>query len=268
MKKLLLLGLITALTSCSADRAIPTQSIKTILAVLAHPDDESAMGQILARYAREGNKVYLITSNDGRYGVEAHTGIPPGDSLSQIRLQETVCACDILGIEKPIFLGAHDGFGLLHGLGEYFKQTAEIKKKLTEAIIELNPDAILTFGPDGDTGNVDHKGISDLVTEVIFMNEGFYEKYPVFYLAWPKEKEVWLHDGFHTGLNYVDKKYRNIHISYTEEDRSKLFKSLECYKTQLTNEGVEKWIEAELKDTTFTTYFRQLITHTKVRTEF
>lgn len=268
MKPIFIIAILTIIMSCSDTKTSQVNEPKTILAVLAHPDDESAMGQILARYAQEGNKVYLITATDGRYGVEEHAGIPPGDSLSKIRMEETVCACEALGIEKPIFLGAHDGFGLLNGLGEYFKQTAEIKQKLTETFIELKPDIILTFGPDGDTGNVDHKGISDLVTEVILMNEGFYEKYPLYYLAWPKEKEVWLHDGFHTGLNYVDKRYRNIQINYTEEDREKLFKSLECYKTQLTNEGVEKWIEAELKDTTFTTYFRQFITDTIARTEF
>src|SRR5690606_24395366 len=202
MKQLFLIGLIFGLFSCSDTNTSQKSEQKTIVAVLAHPDDESAMGQILARYAKEGNKVYLITSTDGRYGVEEHAGIPPGDSLSKIRMEETICASEALGIEKPIFLGAHDGFGLLNGLEEYFKQTAVIKQKLTEIFLELNPDIILTFGPDGDTGNVDHKGISDLVTEVILMNEGFYEKYPLYFLAWPKEKEVWLHDGFHTGLNY------------------------------------------------------------------
>jgi len=271
MKQLLFIGLLFGITSCNHNKDLIYESKKetqTIMAILAHPDDESAIGQILAKYASEGKKVYLVIAADGRYGVEEHAGIPPGDTLAKIRMKETICASEILGIENPIFLGAHDVFGAMSGIDEYFRQTAEVKQKLTRTITEINPDAIITFGPDGDTGHMDHKGISDLVTEVLLMNKGFYEKYPLYYLAWPKEKEVSIPQGSLNSLNYVDKNYRNIHIKYTEEDRDKALKSLECYKSQLTNEDVEKWREAELKDTTFTTYFRKFVTDTKVKDHF
>lgn len=268
MKNLLILSLILGLFSCSENGKLLTTATKTIMAVLAHPDDEAAIGQILSRYAREGNKVYLVIAADGRYGFEEHTGIPPGDSLAKVRKEESICASEILGIEKPIFFDAHDAFGALNGLDEYFRQTAMIKAKLTKIISELNPDAIITFGPDGDTGHPDHKGISDIVTEVLLMNDGWYEKHPLYFLAWAKEKEVWIAQGGQTGLNYVDKKYRNIHITYTQVDQEKTFKSLSCYKSQYTNDDIKKWIEAEKKDTTFTTYFRQFKTDTNVRTEF
>jgi LmbE family N-acetylglucosaminyl deacetylase len=271
MKQLLFIGLLFGFISYAQNDELDAESkneIQTIMAILAHPDDESAIGQILAKYASEGKNVVLVIATDGRYGVEEHAGIPPGDTLAMIRMKESICACEILGIEKPIFLDAHDVFGAMNGMGEYFKQTAEVKQKLTRTITEINPDAIITFGPDGDTGHMDHKGISDLVTEVLLMNKGFYEKYPLYYLAWPKEKEVSIPQGSLTNLNYVDKSYRNIHIKYTEEDRNKALKSLECYKSQLTNEDIEKWIEAELKDTTFTTYFRQFVTDTEVKDHF
>jgi N-acetylglucosamine malate deacetylase 2 len=267
MKRLLFLSLILGLIACSDNGKLSTKATKTILAVLAHPDDEAAIGQILARYAREGNKVYLVVAADGRYGFEEHAGIPPGDSLVKVRKAESICACEILGIEKPIFFEAHDAFGALNGLDEYFRQTAMIKAKLAKTISELNPDAIITFGPDGDTGHPDHKGISDIVTEVILMNDGWYEKYPLYFIAWAKEKEVWIAQGSQTNLNYVDKKYRNIHITYTQEDQEKTFKSLSCYKSQYRNDDIDKWIEAEKTDTSFTTYFRQFVTDTEVRTE-
>jgi LmbE family N-acetylglucosaminyl deacetylase len=266
--KLLLIGLFLGVISYPNNKSARKKEKKTIIAVLAHPDDESAMGQILSRYAREGNKVYLVIATDGRYAVEKHAGIPAGDTLANVRMKETICACEILKIEKPIFLSAHDFFGVRNGLGKYFKQTAEVKQKLTKIFAELNPDVIITFGPDGDTGHLDHKGIGDLVTEVILMNKGFYEKYPLFYLAWPKEKLVFIPQGSQTGLNYVDKSYRNIHIKYTKEDRDKSLKSLECYKSQFRDKDIKKWIDAELKDTTFTTYFRQFVTDKKVRENF
>lgn len=268
MKLLLLIGIFFGVISNSKTESEPHNAIKTIVAVLAHPDDEAAIGQILSRYAREGNKVYLIIATDGRYGVEEHAGIPPGDTLAKVRMKETICACEILKIEEPIFLGAHDLFGALDGLDNYFKQTADVKRKLAKIFAELNPDVIITFGPDGDTGHPDHKGIGDLVTEVVLMNKGFYEKYPLFYLAWPKEKLVWIPQSGQTGLNYVDKTYRNIHIKYTKEDREKNLKTLGCYKSQIKNEDIDKWIDAEMKDTTFTTYFRKFVTENKVRQSF
>lgn len=109
--------------------------------------------------------------------------------LAAIRKEETICASEILGINPPIFLEAHDSFGILSGINEYFEQTTQLKNTISRLIEEINPDVIMTFGPDGDTGHLDHKGISDLVTEIIVRNQGWYEKYPLYYLAWPKEKE-------------------------------------------------------------------------------
>lgn len=237
------------------------------MAIFAHPDDESALGQVLAQFASEGKKVFLVIAADGRYGVEQHAGIPAGDSLAGIRKLESICASEILGIEPPVFLGLHDGFGVRTGLREYFEQTKQIKEKLVSLIREIHPDAIITFGPDGDTGHLDHKGIGDLVTEVI-LREGWYEKYPLYFLTWPEEKLVAIPQGGLSSLNYVHKNYRNIHIKYSEENRQKLFQSLYCYKSQLTEKDVQEWIDAELKDSSFTTYFRQLIIDTTVRTAF
>ena len=237
------------------------------MAVLAHPDDETAVAQILAKYASEHNKVYLVLACDGRYGVEKHAKIPAGDTLAQIRRKESQCACIKLGIEPPIFLGAHDGLGILSGIGDYFNQTIGLKKKLKKQIEELNPDLIITFGPDGDTGHPDHRGISDITTELI-LREGWYEKYPLYYIGWLKEKIVSIPQGQMTSLNYLDKKYLNVRIKYSETDRQKLFESLSCYKSQFTETDVKDWIAAELKDSSFTFYFRRFVTDVNERTNF
>lgn len=245
---------------------IPNKS-KVILVVLAHPDDESALGHVLAKYARQKDKVFLVIAADGRYGVEPHAGIPPGDSLVSVRKKESQCACNILGIEPPIFLGLHDGFGLVSGLDAYFKQTVELKEKLKKQIETIKPDLIITFGPDGDTGHPDHRAISDITTEVI-MREGWAEKYPLYYIGWLKEKIVSIPQGNMTSLNYVDKKYLNVRIPFTEGDRQKLFESLKCYKSQLTDAAVKEWIDAELKDTSFTFYFRRFAIDKKIQKDF
>ncbi len=267
MQKILCLVVMFLAVSCAQHQTATKKEPKVLMAILAHPDDESALGQVLAKYAREGKKVYLVIATDGRYGTSDHAGIPPGDSLARIRKNESICAAEVLGIEPPIFLDLHDVFGLLTGLDEYFIQTRQAKDKIAAIIKQINPDILITFGPDGDTGHLDHKGISDLVTEVV-LREGWYEKYPLYFLAWPKEKEVWIPQGSMSSLNYVDKKYRNVHITYSKEDRDKLFHSLDCFKTQFTENDVKQWIEAELRDSTFTTYFRRFVTDTTIQSSF
>ncbi|MFU8861146.1 MAG: PIG-L deacetylase family protein [Cyclonatronaceae bacterium] len=108
--------LIIVFISCT-DQTDPESADEplTIMALLAHPDNESAFGHVLAKYAADGNRVYLVLAADGRYGVEEHAGIEPGDSLAAVRSDESVCASEILGLEPPVFLGYHDGFMLMAG---------------------------------------------------------------------------------------------------------------------------------------------------------
>lgn len=268
MKKWSYLIVFLGIFACSKATPRDWNQSKKILAILAHPDDETAFAQTLAKFAREGNPVQVIIASDGGNGMEEHAGIQAGESLAKIRKEETICGCNILGTEPPIFLGANDGMGIYTGIGEYLDQNIQIKNELEKLIPEIKPDVILTFGPEGDTGHVDHKGIGNLVTEVILRNEGWYEKFPLYYLTWPKEKEFWMPQGEMTGLNYVSEKYRNVHIRYTSADHEKLFQALECYQSQYTPEDIQKWILAEKKDTTFTQYFREFKLDPEVKHQF
>ncbi len=254
MKPILYLTLLLGAISCSEKR-----ESKTILTIVAHPDDETAMGAILAKYAAT-DKVYLLIAADGRYGVTEHANIPAGDSLVKIREAETICSCSKLGIEPPAFLRFHDGFGLFDNLGEYFEQTTPLKKVLKEKIEEINPDLIITFGPDGDTGHPDHRAIGDFVTEIV-LKEGWYEKYPIYFMAWSKAE---IDDP---NLGYVDPKYLNVSISFSDQDEEKSFESIRCHKSQFSDEDANEWIESERKKESNTFYFRELSVSTKQRTD-
>lgn len=240
-----------------------TSQGKIILVILAHPDDETAVGPVLAKYG-EKNRVYLVLATYGEYGVREHAGIPAGDSLAQVRKLETICSCKSLGIEPPIFLGFNDGMGSRVGIGEYFKQTAEIKEKIKELIEEINPDAIITFGPDGDTGHADHRGISAITTEII-LREGWYEKYPLYFVGWPKSVSVTI--PLHSQLNYVDDKYLNVRIKYDDSHREKHFESIRCHKSQWNEIEMNDWIETEKADTTYIAYFRRFVVDSNITNE-
>jgi LmbE family N-acetylglucosaminyl deacetylase len=228
------------------------QKQKVMLAVFAHPDDESAIAQLLTKYSKS-YKVYIIIATDGRYGTKP--GFPTGDTLVKIREAESICACQKMGIEPPIFLGYTDGFDTRIGVGKYFDQAKEMKVKLTEKIKELNPDIIITFGPDGDTGHSDHRMISNMTTEII-LKEGWLNKYPLYYIAWTKrDDEKFKMIG---GLNTVDSSYINVTINYSNKDEKKALEAIWCYKSQLSKEEMEGWVDIETKDTTNIFHFRKL----------
>jgi hypothetical protein len=55
-------------------------TVRTLVAVWAHADDEGPVGPILARYAREGVQVHTIIATDGAQGA-ANTSVPRGNRI-------------------------------------------------------------------------------------------------------------------------------------------------------------------------------------------
>lgn len=207
---------------------------KVILVVFAHPDDEDAIGPVLVKYGKT-DRVYLLIITDGR--LRPRPGFPSGDSLAKLRQTESECACKTMGIEPPIFLGFTDGFDTRIGVIKYLKQSKLIKEQITQKIKELNPDVIITFGPDGDTGHADHRMASDMTTEII-LKEGWVDKYPLYYLGWTKKDD----EKFKVigGVNTVDKMYLNVAIKYSEQDELKALEALDCDKSQLSPEEIKE----------------------------
>jgi LmbE family N-acetylglucosaminyl deacetylase len=238
------------------------QKQKIILAVFAHPDDEGAIAQLLTKYGRN-NKVFIIIATDGRNGIKP--GFPTGDTLVKLRQSETECACKQMGIEPPIYLDFTDEFDTRNGVGLYLSQSRKLKDKLSQKIKELNPDFIITFGPDGDTGHSDHRMISDMTTEVI-LREGWAEKYPLYYIAWTRrDDEKFKMIG---GLNIVHPSYINVSITYSNKDEQKALQAIRCYKSQLSKEEMEEWIDLETKDSLNVFHFRKLTVSKTRKTEF
>ena len=60
-----------------ASLAMAQQQPGILLAVFAHPDDETFAGPVLARYAREGVKVYLAVATKGEKGADERAPFLP-----------------------------------------------------------------------------------------------------------------------------------------------------------------------------------------------
>ncbi len=122
----------------------------TLMAIFAHPDDEAfGTGGTLAKYAAEGNDVYLVTATRGEAGQIAEPDLATTANLPYVREQELRCACQIYGIHPPRFLDYVDGqLPIVH--------QGQAVGKLVRIIRELRPQVLITFGPNGIYGHYDH----------------------------------------------------------------------------------------------------------------
>ena len=82
----------------------------TLLAILAHPDDESfGIGGTLALYAERGVKVHLITATCGEVGTVDPEYLDQHASIAELRVEKELhCAADQLGISDVYMLEYRD----------------------------------------------------------------------------------------------------------------------------------------------------------------
>jgi LmbE family N-acetylglucosaminyl deacetylase len=129
-----------------------------LLAVLAHPDDESlGFGGTLAKYAAEGVETYLVTATRGEAGrgPRGERGDPA--EVGRVRETELRAAAGVLGIGEVSVLGYPDG-----AVDQV--QAAGAVRAIAAHIRRFRPDVIVTFGPDGAYGHPDHIAISQFTT--------------------------------------------------------------------------------------------------------
>ena len=136
---------------------------RTLVAVWAHADDEGPVAPILAWHAREGVRVHMIIATDGAQGA-ANTSVPRGPQIAKLRVDEARCSAQALGVHPPILLGFPDG-----ALGHYNADPSllfRVTQRVHEELQRLRPDALITWGPDGDYGHPDHRLVSNIVTQL------------------------------------------------------------------------------------------------------
>jgi len=170
--------------------------IRRLMAVLAHPDDESlGMGGTLAKYARDGVDVFLLTAtrgDGGRYrGYRVDDARHPGpEALAAIRESELRAAASVLGIHDVALLDYRD----------QQLDRADPRRAIADIAAHLRrvrPEVVVTFAPDGAYGHPDHIAISQFTTAAIVAaaDPGCRERAAdgasphavakLYYIAWP-----------------------------------------------------------------------------------
>ncbi|WP_052104274.1 mycothiol conjugate amidase Mca [Cellulomonas cellasea] len=137
-----------------------------LLAVHAHPDDESSKGAATtARYAAEGVDVLVATCTGGERGDVLNPSYPPvpdPDRMHEIRREEMAAAAKALGVQQE-WLGFVDS-GLPEGdplpplpEGCFALQPLEVAARpLVELVRRFRPHVITTYDPTGGYPHPDH----------------------------------------------------------------------------------------------------------------
>lgn len=127
----------------------------TLLGVWAHPDDEAYLSAgLMAQFVQRGGRVVVLTATSGEAGTDDPQTWPPSELAVQ-RRRELVDSLAVLGVDEVHVLGFRDGSC------HQFDGTHLI----IEHIRAVQPDLIVTFGPDGLTGHTDHRAISRWTTD-------------------------------------------------------------------------------------------------------
>ena len=131
--------------------ALQVTGLGTVLGVWAHPDDEAYLSAGVMAMARDrGQRVAVATATVGEAG-----GVRGSRSL---RRQELEAGLAAVGVEEHYWLGFHDG------------RCTQVDPVVGVAAVQrvlrqVDPDTILTFGPDGMTGHPDHVAVGRWVRQ-------------------------------------------------------------------------------------------------------
>ncbi|MDS1112419.1 mycothiol conjugate amidase Mca [Gordonia westfalica] len=144
----------------------PQSGVFRLMAVHAHPDDESSKGAATtAKYAAEGNEVLVVTLTGGERGDILNPAMDrPGikERMTEVRREEMAKAAEALGVQQT-WLGFVDS-GLPEGdplppLPEGSFATVpldEATEALVRVVREFRPHVIITYDEHGGYPHPDH----------------------------------------------------------------------------------------------------------------
>jgi LmbE family N-acetylglucosaminyl deacetylase len=134
----------------------------TVLGVWAHPDDETYLSSgVMALHTDAGHRVVCVTATRGEEGSWDEDRWPTA-TMGAVREKELERALAVVGVTEHHWLDYYDGT---------CDQVppSEGRGQVEAFIRDVQPDAVLTFGPDGMTGHHDHQAVSAWTTTAFSM---------------------------------------------------------------------------------------------------
>jgi LmbE family N-acetylglucosaminyl deacetylase len=133
---------------------IDVADLGTILGIWAHPDDDIYLSAGLMAAAVAGRqRVVDVTATRGEGGSMDDERWPP-ETMGDVRTNELLRSLDVLGVKEHHFLEGPVDIDMDTGLD------AAGAEQVWRIMQEVDPDTVLTFGPEGMTGHVAHQDVS------------------------------------------------------------------------------------------------------------
>ncbi|MGF7121264.1 mycothiol conjugate amidase Mca [Rhodococcus sp. TAF43] len=208
-----------------------------LMAVHAHPDDESSKGAAtMARYAAEGNEVLVVTLTGGERGDILNPAMDvPGirERMHEVRQEEMAEAARILGVQQT-WLGFVDS-GLPEGdpkpplpEGCFALEPLEIPTEaLVRVIREFRPHVMTTYDENGGYPHPDHIKCHE-VSMAAYDAAGDPEQFPDAGEPWEVQKVYYSHGFIRKRLVQFQEEY---------ERRGEEFPMAEWLKKWKTEQG-------------------------------
>ncbi len=165
-----------------------TSQQRRLLAVLAHPDDESfGPGGTLALYGHQGSEVHLVCATAGEAGAVPEEMLADDLTVADLRMSELRCAASHLKLAGVHLLGYRDS-GMAgsadnkHPRALAMAPLEEVAAKVTDHIRRLKPQVIITFDPVGGYCHPDHIAIHNATVQAFHAageNSRFPGQHPV-----------------------------------------------------------------------------------------
>lgn len=221
-----------------SDEGLP--HFTTVLAVCAHPDDESfGLGAVLAALTRGGTGCGVLCFTRG----EASTlGATAGDDLGLVRAVELAEAATVLSVSQTKLLDYPDGALTeipLEELADHVQRQARIS----------GAEALLVFDEGGITGHPDHRHATAAALAAAER-----DNLPVIAWAIPRTVAQTLNDELGTG--FVGRTPEEIDL-VVEIDRARQLDAIACHVSQSTDNPVLRRRLELLGDSEHLRYLRQ-----------
>jgi LmbE family N-acetylglucosaminyl deacetylase len=229
------------------------RSLGTILGVWAHPDDDIYLSSgLMAVAAAAGQRVVDVTATRGEGGSMDEERWPSA-RMAEVRTEEMRRSLEILGVAEHRFL---------EGPVDVDMQTPldpSGAPQVLEIMREVQPDTVLTFGPDGMTGHEGQKSVSAWVREAF--EEAAKPGARLYHAtATPEWAEVWLprlapFDIFLPGTPPITPR-EELAIDYTlpEDVLDLKFRAIQAHESQV--EGLVAVFGDRMREWMATEYFR------------
>ncbi len=169
----------------AAERPRPKEGLR-LLAIHAHPDDESSKGAAtMARYVDEGADVLVLTCTGGERGSILNPNMNRSgvlENIAEVRREEMAAAMRALGTSN-IWLGYEDS-GLPEGdplppLPEgcfALADSDEVTREVVRVMRDFKPHVIITYDENGGYPHPDHLKVHEVSMKAwaLSSDENFY----------------------------------------------------------------------------------------------